>query len=122
MAGRRPFIAVYIMTDRHRGTLYIGVTSNLLKRVWQHREGEFEGFTSRYGLKRLVWIERHGLVTEAIQREKSLKRWPREWKINLIERDNPHWDDLYDEMMNWTPVPPQFDDWPSQPPPPLSSS
>ena len=126
MASHRTFIAVYIMTDRHRGTLYTGMTSRLWFRVWQHRNGELEGFTKRYGLKRLVWYERRALVTEAIQREKSIKRWPREWKINLIERDNPHWDDLYDQRMNWTPVPPQFDDWPSPPPapppPPLSSS
>jgi putative endonuclease len=117
MVGRNPSIVVYIMTDRHRGTLYIGVTSRFLQRISQHREGRIEGFTSRYGLKRLVWYERHESMIAAIQREKSLKRWLREWKINLIERDNPHWDDLYDQMMNWTAVPPQFDDWPAPPQP-----
>jgi putative endonuclease len=122
MVGRNAVIATYIMRDRYRGTLYTGVTSQLFHRTWQHRVGEIDGFTKRYGLKRLVWYERRAVMTEAIQREKSIKRWPREWKINLIERDNPHWNDLYDEMMNWTPVPPQFDDWPSPPPPSLSSS
>jgi len=66
------------------------------------------GFTKRYGLKRLVWYEPHEVMTVAVQREKSLKEWPRQWKINLIERDNPHWDDLYAEVFEWTPVPRQF--------------
>src|SRR5689334_6361809 len=100
MVGRNVVIAVYMFTDRRRGTLYTGVTSRLWHRAWQHVEGEVEGFTKRYGLKRLVWYERRSLMTEAIQREKSIKRWPRQWKINLIERDNPHWDDLYGQMMN----------------------
>jgi putative endonuclease len=98
MVGDDPFIAVYIMTDRTRGTLYIGVTSNLSRRVSEHREGVLPGFTRKYGLKRLVWHERFERMTSAIQREKSLKRWSRQWKINLIERDNPHWDDLYDAL------------------------
>jgi putative endonuclease len=95
MVGREPLIAVYIMTDQMRGTLYIGVTSQLPQRVWEHREGAVKGFTSRYGLKRLVWFERYDRIIDAIQREKSMKRWPRQWKINLIERDNPDWNDLY---------------------------
>ncbi|HEX4712402.1 GIY-YIG nuclease family protein [Phenylobacterium sp.] len=95
MVGRDSFIAVYIMADRMRGTLYIGVTSDLIRRVWEHREGVLPGFTKRYGLKRLVWHESFEDMSNAIQREKSLKRWPRQWKINLIERENPHWDDLY---------------------------
>ena len=107
MVGRSAFIAVYIITDRVRGTLYIGVTSRLLSRIAEHREGLIPGFTKRYGLTRLVWFEEHDSMVEAIQREKSLKRWPREWKINLIERDNPHWDDLYRELTEWAPVPRQ---------------
>lgn len=95
MVGRDAFIAVYIVADRMRGTLYIGVTSDLIRRVWEHREGVLPGFTKRYGLKRLVWHESFEDMSNAIQREKSLKRWPRQWKINLIERENPHWDDLY---------------------------
>jgi putative endonuclease len=92
---RDAYIAVYIMTDRMRGTLYIGVTSDLTRRIYEHREGVCPGFTKTYGLKRLVWYEPFDSMTGAIQREKSLKRWPRDWKINLIERENPHWDDLY---------------------------
>ena len=95
MVPRDAFIAVYMMSNRKHGTLYIGVTSNLRQRVWQHREGIIDGFTKKYGLKRLVWYEPHESMTGAIQREKSLKKYLRDWKINLIERDNPHWDDLY---------------------------
>jgi len=90
--------AVYIMASRKHGTLYIGVTSELLQRVAQHRAGEIEGFTKRYGVKRLVWFEPHDSIVEAIQRETSLKRYRREWKINLIERDNPDWDDLFPQF------------------------
>jgi len=91
---RRPFIAVYIMTNRPHGTLYIGVTANLAARVGQHRQGEIDGFTKRYGLHRLVWFEQHESIVVAIEREKSLKKYKRDWKINLIERDNPDWRDL----------------------------
>jgi putative endonuclease len=94
LVGVDSYIAAYIMTDRKRGTLYIGVTSRLPSRVVEHREGAIPGFTKRYGLKRLVWYESFELMTNAIRREKSLKRWPRQWKINLIERENPNWDDL----------------------------
>lgn len=83
--------AVYMMASRKHGTLYIGVTSELLRRVHQHREGLRGGFTAKYGVKRLVWFEPHDSIVTAIQRETSLKRYPRQWKINLIERDNPHW-------------------------------
>jgi putative endonuclease len=93
MSARRPFIAVYIMTNRKHGTLYVGVTADLVARACQHRDGH-GGFTARYGLKRLVWFERHFIVRDAIQRETSLKRYKRDWKINLIERENPHWNDL----------------------------
>ena len=108
MVTRGSYIAVYMMADRPRGTIYIGVTSSFLSRVVQHREETRPGFTKRYGLKRLVWFEHFDLMTNAIQREKSLKRWPRQWKINLIERDNPTWDDLYSQIAEWTPVPRQF--------------
>jgi putative endonuclease len=100
MVGREPFIAVYMMANRKHGTIYIGVTSDLISRVVQHREGDLEGFTKRYGLKRLVWYETHNTIVEAIQREKSLKKYKRDWKINLIEFENPHWDDLFSEIWN----------------------
>ena len=88
-------IAVYIMASGRMGTLYIGVTSDLAGRAYQHREGLIPGFTKRYGCRRLVWFETHDNIEVAIQREKSLKRYRRDWKLNLIERDNPNWDDLY---------------------------
>ena len=86
---------VYIMTDRPNGTLYIGVTSNLVRRVWEHREGVVEGFTETYGLKRLVYYEGHESIVEAIRREKTLKHWVRAWKARLIVESNPGWVDLY---------------------------
>lgn len=95
MTSRFACIAVYLMTDRKRGTLYIGVTSDLPRRIYEHREGVRASFTKRYGLRRLVWYEIHDEMAQALQREKSLKRWPRDWKINLIERENPDWIDLY---------------------------
>ena len=90
--------AVYMMASGQHGTLYIGVTSDLIQRVGQHREGQIEGFTKRYGVKRLVWFERHDNIVTAIQREKSLKKYKREWKVNLIERENPKWADLYPSL------------------------
>ena len=89
---------VYIMTNRPNGTLYVGVTSDLVRRAWEHREGMAQGFTKRYGLKRLVYAEWHDSVTGAIQRGKNLKHWPRAWKVSLIRRDNPPWDDLYNGL------------------------
>jgi putative endonuclease len=89
---------VYIMTNRPDGTLYIGVTSDLLRRVWEHRNDVLEGFTKRYGLKRLVYFERHEDIQSAIVREKALKTWRRAWKVRLIVADNPNWDDLYDRL------------------------
>ena len=89
---------VYIVTNRPNGTLYIGVTSDLARRAWEHREGVVEGFTKRHALKRLVYAERHEDIRDAIRREKRLKRWPRQWKINLIRTDNPDWRDLYDRL------------------------
>ncbi len=89
---------VYIMTNASFGTLYTGVTANLMARIDQHRQGAVPGFTQKYGLTRLVWFEQHGSIVAAIQREKSLKKYKRDWKINLIERDNPDWHDLFVEL------------------------
>ena len=85
---------VYILASGHYGTLYIGVTSDLPARLWQHRNDAFPGFTAKHGVKRLVWFEMHGDMAAAITREKQLKNWRRQWKINLIEASNPHWSDL----------------------------
>jgi putative endonuclease len=87
-----------MLASRRHGTLYIGVTSELLRRVGQHREGVHGGFTKHYGVKRLVWIEWHDSIEAAIHREKRLKKYKREWKINLIERENPDWIDLYPQF------------------------
>ena len=86
---------VYILASKPYGTLYIGVTNDLLGRVEDHREGDGSKFTSRYSLKILVYYEPFADIEAAIQREKTLKHYVRQWKINLIERDNPHWSDLY---------------------------
>ena len=90
---------VYIMTNRPNGTLYLGVTSNLTRRAWEHREGVVDGFTKRYGLTRLVYAEPHDYIAAAIQRERTMKHWPRAWKINLIVAHNPEWDDLYQTLL-----------------------
>jgi len=90
---------VYIMTNAPNGTLYVGVTSDLARRAWEHREGLVDGFTKRYGLKRLVYAERHDDIQLAIQREKLLKHWSRSWKVQLILRENPEWGDLYDRLL-----------------------
>ena len=89
---------VYILASRRNGTLYVGVTSNLPKRVWEHREGFVEGFTKKHDVKQLVWYEVHGEAIPAITREKQIKKWNRLWKLHLIERMNPEWRDLYDEI------------------------
>ncbi len=89
---------VYIMTNRPNGTLYLGVTSDLSRRAWEHREGRIDGFTKRYGLKRLAWYEPHDDIRTAIQREKTMKHWPRAWKVRLILDLNPDWRDLYEEL------------------------
>lgn len=86
------------MTNRPNGTLYVGVISDLARRVWEHREGIADGFTKRYGLKRLVYAERYEEIRAAIQREKNLKHWPRTWKVKLILAENPRWDDLYERL------------------------
>ena len=87
---------VYIMTSNRNGTLYIGVTNNLPQRIWEHKNDVHEGFTKKYGVHRLVWYEATTDVAAAIQREKQMKKWRRQWKINLIEEENPNWDDLYE--------------------------
>ncbi len=89
---------VYIMTNKPRGTLYVGVTADLARRAWEHREGHVEGFTKKYGLKRLVYAERHDDIERAIQREKLIKHWPRAWKFDLIRGANPDWRDLYETL------------------------
>jgi putative endonuclease len=88
-----------MMASRQHGTLYIGVTTDLIGRVVQHRLGLRGGFTKKYGVKRLVWFERHESIVPAIQRETSLKRCKREWKVNLIERMNPQWADLFPDLL-----------------------
>jgi putative endonuclease len=92
MKERQP--SVYILASRYNGTLYIGVTSNLIGRVMQHRAGAFGGFTRRYGVYRLVWFDMVDTMEAAIETEKRMKKWPRQYKKNLIERTNPGWDDL----------------------------
>ncbi len=89
---------VYVLANNPKGTLYIGVTSNLVQRVWQHKSDFAEGFTKDYGVHRLVWYEVHETMESAIAREKALKKWNRAWKIELIEKTNPNWTDLYDEI------------------------
>ena len=89
---------VYILGSTKYGTLYIGITSDLVRRVYEHKTSLVEGFTKKYRIHRLMYYEIHDDVYEAILREKQIKKWHRDWKINLIERDNPHWIDLYDEL------------------------
>src|SRR6185437_1576791 len=86
---------VYILSNRIVGTLHTGVTSRLVQRIYEHREGLVDGFSKRYGLHRLVYYEEHGTAESAIRREKQIKEWKRAWKIELSERQNPHWIDLY---------------------------
>ena len=100
MVGRESTIAVYIMANRRNGTLYTGVTGDLARRIYEHREGLMPGFTKTYGVKKLVWYQPHESIATAIQREKRIKKYPRQWKINLIEEINPHWVDLYNLLNN----------------------
>ncbi|WP_421863175.1 GIY-YIG nuclease family protein [Parvibaculum sp.] len=90
---------VYILASRKHGTLYIGVTNNLARRVWEHRQGIGSTFTKKYRVHRLVYMEAYDEIERAIQREKTMKEWPRAWKVRQIERDNPEWDDLH-ELLN----------------------
>ena len=98
MANEDRIIAVYITANRKNGTLYTGVTSNLVQRIWQHREGLFEGFSKKWGCTRLVWYEVHEEISAAIRREKSIKAYRRQNKINAIENQNPDWQDLWFEI------------------------
>jgi putative endonuclease len=89
---------VYILASAPGGTLYVGITNNLVRRAYEHRNGLVPGFTKRYGVKRLVYFEEHATARAAIQMEKNIKHWPREWKIDLIISMNPEWLDLYDQI------------------------
>ncbi|TAG04990.1 MAG: GIY-YIG nuclease family protein [Burkholderiales bacterium] len=89
---------VYILTNTRNGTLYTGVTNNLARRVWEHKEGLVEGFTKQHELDTLVWYEIHATAYEAITREKRIKAWKRDWKKRIIEEMNPYWNDLYDSL------------------------
>ena len=89
---------VYILASKRNGTLYTGVTSNLVQRVWQHKNDEADSFTKKHQVHTLVWFEQHENAESAITREKQIKEWKRKWKLELIEKDNPTWRDLYDEI------------------------
>jgi putative endonuclease len=104
--ARYDFIAVYILASQRNGTLYTGVTSDLPARIYLHRTGRIRGFTQDYACKTLAWFERHALMREAIAQEKRIKRWRRAWKLELIEKANPQWRDLFLDFAN--PAPPTF--------------
>lgn len=89
---------VYLLASKRNGTLYVGVTSDLLARIWQHRSGEISGFTADHAVKRLVWFEQHATMDSAITREKRIKKWNRAWKLELIEGLNPDWRDLAEDL------------------------
>jgi putative endonuclease len=90
---------VYLLASKRNGTLYVGVTSNLVKRVWEHKQHVVDGFTKRYGVDQLVWFEAHEEMESAISREKAIKNWKRAWKLDLIEKSNPEWKDLYPSIL-----------------------
>jgi putative endonuclease len=90
---------VYILASRKNGTLYIGVTSELAKRVWQHKNKQVDGFTKKYNVDKLVYYEIHENAESAIQREKQIKKWNRRWKLRIIEKANPAWRDLYEDII-----------------------
>ncbi len=89
---------VYILSNKRNGTLYVGVTSDLLKRVYEHKSDLVDGFSKKYGIHNLVWYEQHKTAESAISREKQIKKWNRKWKLELIDRNNPFWEDLYQEL------------------------
>ena len=89
---------VYMLSNKRNGTLYVGMTDDLVRRVWQHRNDLFEGFTKRYGIKMLVWFEDHESRESAFARESQIKKWNRAWKLELIEKQNSGWHDLWDEI------------------------
>jgi len=97
---------LYILASRRHGTLYIGVTTDLSKRIYEHREGLVPGFTRKYGVKRLVYVETYDDVSDAILREKWMKEWRRDWKIRRIEEENPDWRDLAVNLLGFDPLPP----------------
>lgn len=97
MVNKQP--TVYILASKRNGTLYVGVTSNLIKRVWEHKSNLVSGFTRRYKVHQLVWYEVHGTMGSAILKEKRIKEWKRKWKLGLIENSNPTWKDLYKEIV-----------------------
>ena len=90
---------VYILASQRNGTLYVGVTSDLIQRVWQHKSNLILGFTHDHAVHRLVWFEQHSTMDAALNREKMLKRWNRAWKIQLVEKSNPYWRDLYPDLV-----------------------
>jgi putative endonuclease len=90
---------VYLLASQRNGTLYVGVTSDLVQRIWQHKNDLAEGFTKRYGVHMLVWYEECGTMEAALSREKAIKEWKRAWKIRLIENRNPEWKDIYNELL-----------------------
>ena len=90
---------VYILASKRNGTLYVGVTSDLVQRIWEHKNDLVDGFTKRYGVHKFVWYEEYEDIEDAIQREKNIKRWRREWKLDLIEQMNPSWRDLYEDFV-----------------------
>jgi len=96
MSKKRP--CVYLLASKHNGTLYVGVTSDIARRAWQHRSNAVGGFVRDYGVHRLVFVEFHETMADAILREKRIKKWRRTWKLELIERHNPQWHDLYDQL------------------------
>ncbi len=90
---------VYILASKRNGTLYIGVTSNLIKRIWEHKNGIIKGFTEKYKVSQLVYYEHHEIAESALKRERNMKEWKRAWKVELIEKINPNWYDLYPDLM-----------------------
>ncbi len=102
--AREHIYFVYMLASELYGTLYLGVTNDLVRRIGEHRNGRGSAFTRKYRITRLVWFEVHHDINVAIQREKAMKTWPRAWKTNLIERDNPHWQDLYPGVVDARPV------------------
>ena len=92
---------VYVLASKRNGVLYVGVTNDIARRMEQHKEEQLEGFTKQYHVKKLVYLEQFDYIDKAIEREKCIKRWKREWKIELIEKINPDWRDLYEELNNW---------------------
>ena len=97
MLERQP--CVYILASKMRGTLYVGVTCNLVIRIWEHKQDLVPGFTKKYRIHDLVWFEQHDTMESAIGREKAIKEWKRAWKLELIEEENPQWQDLYDQLL-----------------------